>query len=137
MHSQEYETKIELCGKDYAALISFEWDENYALIDAVEISHSVNVAYNDRGEYAPHVEIRLSTSPRCSMVFRLPHFQMRFVLTRFIGSKKRRPRRGLCAKKTAFLKRLRRLKMKINIDGKTYCYEFWLYEPHAHILGRG
>ena len=56
MHLQEYETKVELCGKDYAALISFEWDENYALIDAVEISHSVNVAYNDRGEYAPHVE---------------------------------------------------------------------------------
>lgn len=56
MHLQEYETKVELCGKDYAALISFEWNETYPLIDSVEISHSVKVAYNGKGEYAPHVE---------------------------------------------------------------------------------
>ena len=56
MHLQEYETKIELCGKEYAALISFEWDETYPLIDAVEISHSVKQSYNEKGEYVPHVD---------------------------------------------------------------------------------
>ena len=56
MHPQEYETKIELCGKDYAELISFEWDATYQIVYGVELSHSVNADYNDKGEYSLHVE---------------------------------------------------------------------------------
>lgn len=54
---QEYQTKINLYGNDYPAVIAFEWDDTHPLIYSVEICKSTQYNYNNAGEYAPHVEI--------------------------------------------------------------------------------
>lgn len=52
----EFETKIELCGAEYTALISFEWDDTYPIIDKVKIILKTKHHYNDQGEYAPYLK---------------------------------------------------------------------------------
>ena len=52
----EHQTKIEVCGNDYPAVISYEWDESVPIIDRVQIHHAISCDYNDSGEFQPHVE---------------------------------------------------------------------------------
>ncbi|MBK8752379.1 MAG: hypothetical protein IPL99_12350 [Candidatus Competibacteraceae bacterium] len=50
----EYETRIELCGAEYATIVQYEADD-CPLIDHVTLQHKVKCYYNAAGEYAPHV----------------------------------------------------------------------------------
>ena len=52
----EYETTIELCGEEYAAIVLYEADDR-PLINHVTLQRKVKVKanYNAAGEYAPHV----------------------------------------------------------------------------------
>lgn len=52
----EFETKIELAGEGYNALVSYEWDDQRPIIYSVEITRVIHHDYNKRGEYAPEVE---------------------------------------------------------------------------------
>lgn len=52
----EFETELELVGAMRCALVRFEWDEGNPLIDAVEITRSERVDYDEQGNFNPHIE---------------------------------------------------------------------------------